>query len=336
MPAWLVTLGWAVLKASLILGFVLFNALFLVWWERKFAARIQSRVGPQRTGRPFGYLQSMADVFKLLSKEDVVPARVDRWMYVLAPIVIFVPAVLVYVVVPFGPNLIVQDLNIGILYVAAVTSFTMIAIVMAGWAANNKYSVVSAMRAAAQLVAYEVPLVLAVIGPVMLAGTLSLQGIVRAQEGLWYIVVQPLGFLVFLTAGMAELNRAPFDLSEAESELVAGYNIEYSGMRWSFFFLAEFSNLVAVSAIATTLFLGGWQAPWFLPAAVKGLIPPVVWFLAKTYFLVTVIMWIRWTLPRVRIDQLLDFGWKFLLPVSLANIALTGLLFPVLVRLGWI
>lgn len=311
----------ALIKVALILGFVAFNALFLIWLERKVSARIQNRVGPYRVGRPHGFLQTVADVIKLLAKEDVMPQAADRWVWYLAPVVMFIPALLVFLPIPFGPEIIVQDLNIGILYVAAVTSFTLLAVFMAGWGSNNKYSLLGAMRAAAQLFAYEVPLVISVIGVVMLAGSLSLQDIVARQERLWFVVPQILGFLVFYIASIAELNRTPFDLSEAESELVAGFATEYSGLRWAFFFLAEYTNLFTASAIAVTLFLGGWR-----PLPYLEFIPPIIWFLLKTYFLVFVAMWIRWTLPRVRIDQLLDIGWKFLLPVSLFNVLLTGLI----------
>lgn len=335
-PVTLGPLAVAFVKATIFLHIALLGTLFLVWFERKFAARIQNRIGPYRVGRPFGYLQTLADVFKLLTKEDIVPNRADRLLFMLAPTIFLTSAILVWYVIPVQPGVVGNDLNIGVLYLAAVSGFIMIGIFAAGWAGNNKYSIISAMRAAAQLVSYEVPLVLSVVGVVMLAGSMSLQTIVNAQEGLWFVFLQPLGFLVFLTAGIAELNRAPFDLSEAESELIAGYNIEYSGMRWSFFFLAEFSNLLAVSAIATALFLGGWNPAPFVPAAAVPFVPPFVWFVGKTFLLVMLIMWIRWTLPRVRIDQLMELGWKYLLPVSLVNIAATGLLVPLLERLGLI
>lgn len=305
----------ALIKVVVILGFVGVNALFLIWLERKVSARIQNRVGPYRVGPPHGLLQTIADAIKLLAKEDVMPGAADRWVWFFAPVVMFIPAILVFLPIPFGPQLIVKDLNIGILYIAAVTSFSLLAIFMAGWGSNNKYSLLGAMRAAAQLVSYEVPLVLSVIGVVMMAQSMSLVDIVAGQERIWFVVPQILGFIVFFIASLAELNRTPFDLSEAESELVAGYITEYSGLRWGFFFVAEYTNLFTASAIAVTLFLGGWHGP---------LLPPIIWFLIKTYFLVFVAMWIRWTLPRVRIDQLADIGWKFLLPVSLFNILLTG------------
>lgn len=315
LPSWVPNLLFSALKVAAILAFITLNVLFLVWLERKVSARFQSRRGPNRTG-PVGLLQTIADTFKLLAKEDVVPAAADPWVFAIAPFVAFIPALLVFVVVPFGKDLIVSDLNIGILYVAAVTSFTIISFLLAGWGSNSKWSLLGGMRAAAQLVSYEVPLVLSVIGVVMLAGSLSLASIVDAQrQGLWFILLQPIGFAVYLTATLAELNRAPFDLTEAESELVAGFNVEYSGLRWSFFFLAEYANLFSLSAIAVTLYFGGWNGPF---------LPPFAWFLIKTYILIFVVMWIRWTLPRIRVDQFMELGWKVLVPLALLNIGVTG------------
>ncbi len=312
---------WSVLKLLIVLTFILLNAMLLIWLERKVSAWIQLRLGPMRVGRPQGWAQSIADVLKLLFKEDIVPSRVDKVLFVLGPIIAFMPALMVWAVIPFGPNFVSADLNIGVLYIAAIGSIGLMSIFTGGWGSNNKWSLISAMRSAAQLFSYEVPLVLALIGVVMLAGSLSLTDIIRAQqETAWYILYQPLGFLVFLIAGIAEVNRTPFDLSEAESELVAGWHVEYSGLRWAMYFLAEYGNLLALSALAATLFLGGWTAPFGLD-----FIPPFVWFLLKTYLFVFVAMWIRWTFPRVRIDQLMDLSWKFLIPVALLNIALTGI-----------
>ncbi len=316
LPSWAILVIVALLKGVLVLGFILLNALFLIWLERKVSGHIQNRLGPTRTG-PYGLLQTLADTLKLLTKEDIIPAQADRFIFTLAPIVAFVPALLVYVVIPFGPNLIVRDLNIAVVYVAAVTGFTVLAFLMAGWSSNNKWSLLGAMRAAAQLISYEVPLVIAVAAVAIMTGTLSLQGIVRWQEqNFWTLPVQVIGFLVFLVASTAELNRGPFDLSEAESELVAGYNTEYSGMRWSMFFLAEYANLVSASAIAASLYLGGWSGPF---------LPPIIWFLIKTYFFVFLSMWIRWTLPRIRVDHLMELGWKGLIPLSLLNLFITSI-----------
>ncbi len=308
--------GWSLFKVVLIIAFMVVNVLVLVWLERKVSARIQSRLGPMRVSRPHGWAQSLADMVKLLGKEDIIPRSADRALFVIAPIVSFTASLLVYVVVPMGPSAVVSDLNIGMLYLAAVTSFTVMGVLLAGWGSNSKWTLLGAMRGAASIISYEIPMVLAVLGVVMLAGSLSTTAIVQAQSGLWNIVLQPIGFLVFLAALFAELNRVPFDMAEAESELVSGFNTEYSGLRFAFFFLAEYANLVALSAIGVTLYFGGWQGP---------VLPPLAWFLIKTYAFIVLVMWIRWTLPRVRIDQLLSFGWKVLLPASLVNLAVTGI-----------
>ncbi|WP_324670357.1 NADH-quinone oxidoreductase subunit NuoH [Geochorda subterranea] len=315
-PLGLLAVLTALLKAAVILVFIALNVLFLIWLERKISAWIQNRLGPMRTG-PYGLLQTLADALKLLLKEDVVPSAADRWVFAIAPIVTFTPAVLIFVVLPFSDRWVVQDLNIGILFVAAMTSMVVPSFLMAGWGSNNKWSVFGALRSAAQLVSYEVPLVLAAVAVVLLAGSLSLNDIVEAQRRSgWFILLQPLGFLVYYIAALAEANRAPFDLIEAESELVAGFNTEYSGIRWAIFFLAEYANLLSGSAIAATLYLGGWSGPW---------LPPVVWFLLKTYLLIFVAMWIRWTVPRIRVDQLMNLGWKVLLPLALVNLGITGI-----------
>lgn len=298
-------------------------ALFLVWWERKISAHIQDRLGPMRTG-PHGVLQTIIDALKLLQKEDIVPSAADKKVYFWAPVIAFVAAYMAYIVIPFGKGLIVRDLNVGILYIIAITTFTVISLLMAGWGSNNKYALLGGMRSAAQVISYEVPLTISVLGTVMLAGTMSMNGIVEAQGPYfwkWYWLPQILGFGIYFVAATAEVNRTPFDLPEAEQELVAGFNVEYSGMKFAMFFLAEFVNMFTVSAIATTLFLGGWQPP------IPGLafVPSWIWFLGKTLFLVFILMWFRWTYPRLRVDQLMAFAWKFLLPLSFANLFLTGL-----------
>ncbi len=312
-----------VFAGAALLAVISLSTLFLVWWERKVSAHIQDRLGPMRTG-PHGVLQTLADGIKLLQKEDIVPDAVDKKVFFWAPVVCFTTTLLAYIVIPFGKGLIARDLNIGILYIIAITSFTIISLLMAGWASNNKYALLGGMRSAAQIVSYEVPLTLSVIGAVMLAGSLSMVDIVRAQGPYfwqWYWLPQILAFAIYIIAATAEANRTPFDLPEAEQELVAGFNVEYSGMKFAMFFLAEFANMFTVAAIATTLFLGGWQPP------IPGLdfIPSWVWFFSKTLFLVFIFMWFRWTYPRLRVDQLMSFAWKFLLPLAFANIILTAL-----------
>ena len=316
------------IAAVIILIFILIVVLYLIYGLRKIMGWIQARIGPNRVG-PYGLAQTIADALKLLTKQDIIPALADKWPFVIAPIIVFVPAYMVYLVIPFGKGngWVAQDLSIGILYIAAVLSIPIIGIITAGWASNNKWSLLGAFRAAAQIVSYEVPLVLAMIPPVMLAGTLSLQGIIHAQDGTWlgvfprwFIATQIVGFAVYMTAALAESNLTPFDIMEAESELVAGFNTEYSGMKFALFFLAEFAGMFTISAIAATLFLGGWLP--IHPAL--SFIPPVIWFLGKTCVIIFVLMWIRSTLPRVRVDQLMSFGWKVLIPIALLNIAWTG------------
>lgn len=346
---------WVAPVVQVIAGLIIlfFFILPLAMWPmilglRKVAAWIQARLGPNRvgafTGRclpqqasrfrywvqvllGWGWLQTAADVLKLLQKEDIIPARADRIVFTLAPFLAFLPAFLVYVAIPFGHgNLIAADLNIGILYILAVSSIAVVGIIAAGWASDNKYSLLGGLRSAAQLMTYEVPMTLAALAPVLLAGTLRMQGIVEEQSGgFWHwFLFSPacLSFLVYFIAALAETNHTPFDLPEAESELVAGFHVEYSGMKFAMFFLAEFTNVFTVCAIATTLFLGGWQAPFpFLPST--GLWS-LFWFLLKSLIGVFIFMWIRATLPRIRIDQMMSFGWKFLIPLSLVSLALTG------------
>ena len=323
-PLGLLAVLTALLKAAVILAFIALNVLFLIWLERKVSAWIQNRLGPMRTG-PWGLLQTLADALKLLLKEDVVPSAADRWVFAIAPIVTFTPAVLIFVVLPFSDRWIVQDLNIGILFVAAMTSMVVPSFLMAGWGSNNKWSVFGALRSAAQLVSYEVPLVLAAVAVVLLAGSLSLNDIVEAQRRSgWFILVQPLGFLVYYIAALAEANRAPFDLIEAESELVAGFMTEYSSLKFALFMLSEYVAMVTMSAVTTTLFLGGWRAPW--PITLWGDANsgwwPMLWFLGKVLLLVFVFVWLRGTLPRLRYDQFMRLGWKVLLPINLVWILL--------------
>lgn len=298
------------------LGFIALSAMFLIWWERKVSAHIQSRFGPMRVGW-HGALQSIADAVKLLLKEDIRPAEADKLVWWLAPFFVVVPSVMAFVTIPFGINLIPRDLNVGILYLMAVSSVCVIGIFMAGWGSNNKYSLLGGMRSAAQIVSYEVPMVLAVITVAMRAGSLSMQKIVASQSHCWNILHPEMmaAFAIYTIAATAEVNRAPFDIPEAESELVAGFHTEYSGMKFAMFFIGEYTNLFIIAAISTTLFLGGWQGP---------ILPPVIWFLIKTYALISVWMWVRWTFPRVRVDQLMAFAWKVLTPAAFANLAVTG------------
>jgi NADH-quinone oxidoreductase subunit H len=290
----------------------------LTWMERKVAARIQNRIGPNRAG-PFGWFQGFADAIKMFTKEDITPTGADRIVYNLAPALAAVGAVLVFAVIPMAPGVIGVDLNIGILYVLAVGAIGTLATMMGGWGSNNKFALVSAFRIVAQLIAYEVPLVIAVITVVLAAGSMQMGQIVAAQD-LPFAVTLPVVFLIFLLAGMAEIGRAPFDLTEAESEIVAGFHVEYSGMKFAFFFIGEYMHLFATAAIGTTLFLGGWRGPGADEASILGVLLGFVYFVVKSVLLVFVMMWLRGTLPRLRIDHLLDFGWKFLVPVGLLTL----------------
>ena len=303
-----------IMYGTIVVLFVSVNALFLVWMERRVSAAIQLRRGPIHVG-PQGLLQTLADAVKLLSKELVLPKESDRFLYRLAPLLVFAPILSAFLILPIGPGLIIRDLNVGFLFVFSLSNISFIGIFIAGWSSNNKYALLGSMRAVAQNISYEIPLLLSTMGVVMIAGSLRMTGLVAAQEGLWFAALQPAAFLIFLTAALAEANRAPFDIPEAESELVAGFHTEYSGMRFALFFLGEYTAIFVSSAIAVTLFMGGWRGP-FLPGP--------VWFLLKTYLVVFVIMWVRWTFPRLRSDQLMNFAWKVLIPVALANVLVTA------------
>lgn len=320
--------------AVVVLVFMLVAVLYMVLKLRWVIARIQSRLGPNRTG-PWGVFQTVADALKLFQKEDIIPCGADRWLFTIAPALVFIPAYLVYVVVPFGSGLTPHSLNIGVVYITAISSVGLIGIVVAGWASNNKWSLMGAYRGASQLIAYEVPMILAISIPVLLAGSLDFDTIVSQQAGgIWHWNILrawpmvPVAFLMLITAGLAEINVTPFDIMEAESELVAGFNTEYSGMKFALFFLAEFAAAFTLSAIIVTLFLGGYQPPLhFLGGQLTGIALSAVslfWFLAKCWVLVIFIMWVRSTLPRVRMDQLMNLSWKALIPVGLANLLATG------------
>jgi len=312
----------------LIFGLLALAVLFMVWLERKVSAHIQDRLGPMVVGGWHGWAQTIADALKLLLKEDIVPESVDKVLFKTAPFIVFLGAFAAFVVLPFGASSFVADLNIGILYVVAVSSLSVIGIIMAGWASNNKYSLYGSMRAAAQVISYEIPAAVAIMTVIIYVGSLSMVDIVKAQEGgIWNWYINPfrfpfisLAFIVYFIASLAEVNRTPFDLPEAESELVAGYHTEYSGMRFAFFFLAEYANMFLVASVATTLFLGGWVAPFSFLDFIPG---PVIFF-AKALVLIFIQMWMRWSLPRLRVDQLMYINWKVLLPISFVLILGAG------------
>src|SRR3954452_23290408 len=330
-----------VLIARLVLIFVVFQALvltsaFMVWMERKVCAYIQDREGPNRVG-PAGLLQPFADVIKLIFKEDLRPKAADAFLFAIAPVISTPTAFAAFSVVPFGASttffglldqplkLQVSDVNVAVLVIFAIASMGVYGIVLAGWSSNSKYSLLGGLRSSAQMISYELSYGMALASVLLIGNSLSLTELVNGQSGVWlgvipkwFIVVQPLGFFIFLTAGVAETNRAPFDFPEAEQELVAGYHTEYSSMSFALFFLAEYVNMVTVSAVATDLFLGGWHGP-FLPEWLGW-----VWFLAKVGFLLFFYIWMRWTLPRYRYDQLMAFGWKVMLPLSVVNLLVTA------------
>ncbi|MBI1976677.1 MAG: NADH-quinone oxidoreductase subunit NuoH [Candidatus Omnitrophica bacterium] len=303
------------ISAAIVIGFVGINALFLVWLERKVSARIQLRHGPLYVGWQ-GTFQTLADAVKLLGKELILPKQADKFLFIAAPLIVFTPALALFLVLPVGPGWIIQDLNIGILLVFALANISFIGIFIAGWSSNNKYGVLGSMRAVAQNISYEIPLLLSVMGVILLAGTFKMTELIsfQQQQG-WFIWKQPLAFLIFFCSALAEANRAPFDIPEAESELVAGFHTEYSGMRFAMFFLGEYTAIFVSSAIATTLFWGGWLGPAFLP--------PAAWFFVKTYAIILAVIWVRWTFPRLRSDQLMAFCWKILIPAALVNLLVT-------------
>lgn len=326
MASLLGVLAVALAKIVVVFGCLLLTAAYMTWVERKVISDIQVRWGPSRVG-PFGLLQPIADGLKLFFKEDIVPAQADRAIYLLAPTISLVPALIAFAVIPFGDQttffgllpapvgLHITDINVGVLYVFAVASLGVYGIVLAGWASNNKYALLGGLRSSAQMISYELAMGLSIVGVVMLAGSLSLVDIVKAQERVWFVLPQLLGFGIFFCCALAETNRAPFDLPEAETELVAGFHVEYSSMKFAMFFVAEYLNMITASAMATTLFLGGWRGPF---------LPPVVWFLLKVFACLYVFIWIRATFPRFRYDQLMAFGWKRLLPLALLNVVGTG------------
>ena len=296
--------------------FVLLNiAAGLIWVERRLLALWQDRLGPNRAG-PLGILIVLADTLKLFFKEDWTPPFADKKVFVLAPAIVVASVLMSFVIIPFAPNIVVADLNIGLLFFLAMSSLGVYSIVLGGWASNNKYSLLGALRGASQMIAYEVFMGLSLMGVVMLSGSFNLGDIVAAQKNLWFVVTQPVGFVVFLIAGIAETHRLPFDIPEAESELIAGYHAEYSGMKFGMFFIGEYLGITLISAMTVTLFFGGWLGPSFLP--------PVVWFIIKTFFFIGLFILLRASLPRPRYDQLVEYGWKILLPLVLLNVLVTG------------
>ncbi len=326
------------LKILVVLNAVLVAVAYLVLLERKVIAWVQSRLGPMRVG-PHGILQPIADVVKLIIKEDITPVKADRWVFSVAPIIALVPALITFAVIPFGPTvtmfghrvpLYITDVNVGLLYILSVTSIGVYGIILAGWASNSKYPLLASLRASAQLVSYEIAVVMTLVSVIAMAGTLSMVGIVESQarDGMWYAFVQPVAFVIYFIGCLAETNRAPFDMPEAEQELTGGFHTEYSGMRFALFFLAEYANMIVVSTVATTLFLGGWLRPFPNVAVLGflGFIPGWIWFLLKTFVLLYMFLWVRATLPRYRYDQLMRLGWKFLIPLAIANLVVTSAL----------
>jgi NADH-quinone oxidoreductase subunit H len=313
----------AAVKVHVVLFFVLLVVPFIVWMERKVIGHMQDRIGPERVG-PFGLLQSIADGIKLFMKEDMVPAQADKAVFILAPAITVVTALLAATVIPWGDTmelfgrtvtLHVADVNVALLFVLATTSMGVYGIVLGGWASNSKYPLLGALRSSAQMISYELAQGISLVSVVLLAGTLSLAEIGRQQAGMWYVVPQFFAFLIFVIAGIAETNRAPFDLPEAETELVAGFHTEYSSMKWAFYFLGEYANMMVVSGVAITVFLGAWHGP---------VLPGPVWFLIKLSLFLFFYVWLRATFPRLRYDQLMAFGWKVLLPASLLNLVVTA------------
>jgi NADH-quinone oxidoreductase subunit H len=313
---WMSPTMWTmVLGVVLALTFVQLNALFLVWLERKVAAHIQLRIGPDEVG-PFGLLQTLVDGVKLFVKELITPKPASWFLFVISPVLVFAPVLVPFAVLPFGQWLQVSDMPEGFLLIIAFGSMTVFAILLGGWSSNNKYALLGAIRSVAQNVAYEIPLLLSAMSVVLMARSMSFQDIVGAQQGVWFIFYQPVAAIIYLIGATAETNRAPFDIPEAESELVAGFHTEYSGMRFALFFLAEYTNMFIVASVATALFFGGWRGPFA---------DGPWWFLLKVYVLIFVVMWVRWTFPRLRFDQLMVFAWKYLIPIALANLLLTAL-----------
>ncbi|OOM78045.1 NADH-quinone oxidoreductase subunit NuoH [Clostridium sp. BL-8] len=315
IPSFLINIIMSIIYFIAIEVFVLLNAMYLIYLERKFCGYLQQRLGPNRFG-PRGIFQSVADVVKLLGKEDIIPEKTDKLVFVMASLLVMVPALLIYAVLPFGKNMIAVNLNLGLLYFLAISGTSSIPILMAGWGSNNKYSLLGGMRVVAQMISYEIPMIFSLLGVIMISGSLNLTEITAAQNKVWFIFLQPIAFIIYLVAATAELNRAPFDLAEGEQEIVAGPFTEYSGMRYALFYLAEYTNMFAISAFTVTLFLGGASGP---------ILPSWIWFILKTYLVILLLMLVRWTFPRIRLDHMMSLNWKYLIPISLMNILFTGI-----------
>src|SRR4051812_47870970 len=317
------------IKIIVVFGGVMGSLAYLTWIERKVMARVQMRPGPTRVG-PFGLLQPIADGLKFLFKEDVIPSNANRFLYIAAPVISLIPALLSFAVIPFGPWLQITDLSVGLLFIFAIASLGVYGIALGGWASNSKYPLMGAMRSSAQMISYELSLTLSVVGVLMIANTLSLAELVASQHGTWFgviprwnIFLQPVAFLVYVCSAVAETNRLPFDLAESEQELVAGWHTEYSSLKFAMFMLAEYANMITVSALATIMFLGGWGGPMFGPVWLQAVLP-TLWFVIKIFIFIFFYVLLRSTIPRFRYDQLMKFGWKVLLPLSLANILVTS------------
>lgn len=306
-----------VIGIAALLGIISLAAIVFTYAERKVCAFMQMRLGPNRVGGRFGLLQPVADMLKLISKEDIMPAGADKVLWALSPALLFVPAALVYAFFPFDAGAVLVDVNVGVFLLLAISSQAVLPFLMGGYASNNKYSIIGGFRIVSQMISYEAPLLFSLLGILMITGSMRLEDIVLAQQGgHWFLFLQPLAFIIFLISAIAETNRTPFDLVEGESEIIAGPFTEYSGMRWALFFLAEYANLLTAAILATTFFLGGYLGPSFLPG--------FVWFTLKSVAMVFLIMWFRWTFPRTRVDQMLSFSWKALLPLAILNVFLTG------------
>ncbi len=311
------------IKIGIVISVLLLVIAYLIWVERKVMAHMQVRLGPMRVGW-HGLLQPIADGLKLITKEDIIPANASKVLFILSPVIAMIPALLTIAVIPFGDtisvmgvsvDMVIADVNIGILFILAVSSVGVYGILLGGWSSNNKYSLLGGLRSSAQMISYELSMGLSLIGVIMMTESLSLVDTVNAQSGLWFVVLQPVAFIVFAISAIAETNRCPFDLPEAETELVSGFHTEYSSMKFALFFMAEYANIITVSAVAVTFFFGGWRGPF---------LPPVVWFIIKMALCIFFFIWLRSTFPRFRIDQLMKFAWKVLLPVAIVNVLITG------------